>query len=365
MKKFAKLSLIAAIAVVGTTASAQPLAEAIKNVDVSGTVAYRYDDREDNAITAGDSASNSYKVALSASSKVTDDVTFNSRFIAGNGTGPVSLGTSTNADANVDVELSEANFTYTGVKGLAVTVGKQGVATPFTVHRDAMGAESTGTGILATYTFAPVTFAGAYFNQTNIVGATDIYTVGVMASFAGVNAEAWYIDADDTLDAYTVAVNANFNVGAVSLSPAVRYTDQDNDANNDKVSTFKASLGATVGMFDAYLAYADTGKDGGVAIDGLSSATVADDHWRVGLLTQADSDVLFANVGAQVTDKLHVSLRHSKLDRPNGVADEKETYGQVVYQHSSNLLTYVRFGEFKRDGQEAATSGRLHVQYSF
>ncbi len=50
MKKFAKMSLIAAIAVAGTTASAQPLAEAIKNVDVSGTVVYRYNDYEDNAI---------------------------------------------------------------------------------------------------------------------------------------------------------------------------------------------------------------------------------------------------------------------------------------------------------------------------
>lgn len=365
MTKFAKMSLIAAIAVAGTTASAQPLAEAIKNVDVSGTVAYRYDDREDNATLPGDSASNSYKVALSASSKVTDDVTFNSRFIVGTDSGPAVLGTSTNSDQNVSVQLSEANFTYTGVKGLAVTVGKQGVATPFTVHRDAMGSESTGTGILATYSFAPITVAGAYFNQTNIVGATDIYVIGLMGSFAGINADAWYLDADDTLDAYTVGLSASYDVGAVSLSPSLRYSEQDNDANNNKISTFKASIGASIGMFDAYLAYADSGKDGGVAIDGLSSATVADDHWRVALINQADSDIIFANIGAQVTDKIHVSLRHSDLDSPKGVADEKETYGQVVYQHSANLSTYVRFGEYKKQGEEAATSGRLHVQYSF
>ncbi|XPV52300.1 MAG: major outer membrane protein [Halarcobacter ebronensis] len=47
MKKFAKMSLVAALAVAGTAASAQPLAEAIKNVDVSGTVAYRYNDYEE------------------------------------------------------------------------------------------------------------------------------------------------------------------------------------------------------------------------------------------------------------------------------------------------------------------------------
>ena len=45
MKKIAKISLVAAVAVAGlTTANAQPLEEAIKNVDVSGSVVYRYND---------------------------------------------------------------------------------------------------------------------------------------------------------------------------------------------------------------------------------------------------------------------------------------------------------------------------------
>ena len=46
MKKIAKLSLVAAVAVVGfTSANATALEEAIKGVDVSGTAVYRYDDR--------------------------------------------------------------------------------------------------------------------------------------------------------------------------------------------------------------------------------------------------------------------------------------------------------------------------------
>ena len=49
MKKIAKLSLVAAVAVAGlTTANAQPLEEAIKNVDVSGSVVYRYDNFDDD-----------------------------------------------------------------------------------------------------------------------------------------------------------------------------------------------------------------------------------------------------------------------------------------------------------------------------
>ena len=45
MKKIAKLSLVAAVAVAGlTTANAQQLEDAIKKVEVSGSVVYRYND---------------------------------------------------------------------------------------------------------------------------------------------------------------------------------------------------------------------------------------------------------------------------------------------------------------------------------
>ena len=70
MKKIAKLSLVAAVAVAGlTTANAQPLEEAIKNVDVSGSVVYRYNDyngQDDASVgqtSKDDYARNNYKVA--------------------------------------------------------------------------------------------------------------------------------------------------------------------------------------------------------------------------------------------------------------------------------------------------------------
>lgn len=361
MTKITKLSLIAAIAVAGTTASAQPLAEAIKNVDISGTATYRYNDYEDTNST------NNYKIAADLKSKVTDDVTFNSRIIIGADTGVASLNTSTSGDSNLDLELSEANFTYTGVKNASVTVGKQGVATAFTVHRDSMGDESTGTGILATYTFAPVTFAAAYFNQTNInnIDGKDVAAIAVMGSFGPISADAWYLDVDDVLDAYTVGLSGNFDLGAVTLNPSIRYSEQDNDGDNDEVSTFKAEIAASMGMFNAYVGYGETDDEGGVAIDGNSSDTVVDPHWRVGLIDQADADIIYAGIGAQVTEKINVSLKHTNLDNTTGVADQKETYVQVVYDHAANLSTFVRLGEFKEDGSQGATSGRVQVQYTF
>jgi ACT domain-containing protein len=66
MKKIAKLSLVAAVAVAGlTTANAQPLEEAIKNVDVSGSVVYRYNDYNgQDGVTTGQTSTDDYAKKL-------------------------------------------------------------------------------------------------------------------------------------------------------------------------------------------------------------------------------------------------------------------------------------------------------------
>src|SRR5574344_2499898 len=90
MRKISKISLVAAVAVAGfSTANAQPLEEAIKNVDVSGSVVYRYDNFGQDKINgvrgndANRSGNNNDKIGLNLSSKVNDYVKFNSRFIVG------------------------------------------------------------------------------------------------------------------------------------------------------------------------------------------------------------------------------------------------------------------------------------------
>ena len=73
MRKISKISLVAAVAVAGfSTANAQPLEEAIKNVDVSGSVVYRYDSFNNSEATSGGitSGKNNYKIGLNLSSKV-------------------------------------------------------------------------------------------------------------------------------------------------------------------------------------------------------------------------------------------------------------------------------------------------------
>lgn len=221
MRKISKISLVAAVAVAGfSTANAQPLEEAIKNVDVSGSVVYRYDNVDDskgfntsfaNAITSMsgtdyadfqeltglDAAipqaaaasklgidpdkdrtdANRYKVGLNLSSKVNDYVKFNSRFIIGSSTGFATLGAkkdgnnagaTAQGDADANVQLSNAYFGFTAIPNTVVNIGKQGLTTPYTVAVDINGNEQNGTGILALSTFGPITAGAGYFNNQNI-----------------------------------------------------------------------------------------------------------------------------------------------------------------------------------------------------
>ena len=157
MKKMIKMSLVAAVAVAGlaTTASAKPMEDAIKNVDLSGYVRYRY--------TNGDQPeSNEYKTVVKLKSKVNDNV---SMFLKVAGADSTS---NTSGDADPDTTaVKEAKFIYTG-NGITAIVGKQGLATPF---GDA--ADQQGTGIVVLAPVGPVTLAAGWYTNSD---AKSIYS---------------------------------------------------------------------------------------------------------------------------------------------------------------------------------------------
>lgn len=371
------MSLVAAVAVAGlTTANAKPLEEAIKNVDVSGTVVYRYEDRSfkstgDSDINSAtgkrndDAASNNYKIGLNLKAKANDDVTVVTRFlVAGEGLGFASLNNAemknqttgadiADADANPNVTLSNVYFSYTGIANTTINVGKQGLTTPWTVAEDADGNEQTGTGILALTTVGPVTLAGAYFNQTNLETSTDaringsqvlngtatplsrrttavngvlegqdnVMTAGAMANVGPVALDGWYLKMIDAFDTYTVGATANFDLDAVKLSVGARHTaltfDETiagNNMSDEKNKMTKIMLGLKAGIFGANLNYGKTGKEGGLtALD--NDATTGMQGWTVQLNGVADATYLQASVNAQVLDSLNLSLNYHKLDK--------------------------------------------------
>ncbi len=429
MKKIAKLSLVAAVAVVGfTSANAQSLEEAIKNVEVSGSVVYRYNDYKNdgdklNSATYNDvkeqtSTSNNYKVAANLSSKVNDDVKFNSRFVVGapsdTGTGDAGFATmdsSDNGDQNVGIELTQANFAYTGIQSTTVTAGKQGLTTPWTVAIDSDGNEQTGTGILALSTVGPVTFAGAYFNQTNLNnssdakvdgvdtttvlgkttltdgtavksvldGSNDIATVGAIAAVGPVTFDAWYLDMTNAFDSYTIGAKSTLETSGIKIGLDTRWAsltlDKDLDSDETKNTMAKIVLTADAGLVDAKVAYATTDKDGGLtALDNDATTTLL--GWNLNINGKADADYYQTSLGFDILSNLHLSANYGNLEYTpdDGInVEEEELYAQLVYKMSKNFSTYARYGTYDKEVTASAGSinmyddvrGRLQVEYTF
>lgn len=373
MTKITKLSMATIVALSClNVANAQALTEAIQNVDVSGTMAYRYNDYEGTS-----SASNNYKIATDIKSKINDNLTANTRVIVGAGTtNPVSI--TTNApDAAASFALSEVNFSYTGLANTSIIFGKQGINTPFTLTRDAMGNEQTGTGITAISSFGPVSFYTSYYNQTNFntgdfgpgvsaTGGEDVIALGLKYSIASINLDASYMTLEDTFDVYTVGADASYDISSVSVSSFARYSSLDLDNSNQKNSLWKVGIAANMGIFGAHLSYGKTDDQGGTVGIDASSTTGFDEHWRVTLSTEENASVIYAGIDAKVTDKIKVALNYSNLsDDDLTEPDQKEIFGQVSYQMSNNLSTFVRFGQLDIEGSDKANMGRAHIQYNF
>lgn len=421
MKKIAKLSLVAAVAVAGfTTANAQPLEEAIKNVDVSGSVVYRYNDYANDEVTAGKDSDNSnvnhYKIGLNLSSKVNDDVKLNTRVVAGSqaDAGFVALD-SNGADGQADISLSHVNFGYTGIKNTTVTVGKQGLATPWTVALDSDGNEQTGTGALAMTTLGQVTLGAGYFNQTNLnkstdavlsnttdgkgtklynsttpasvlEGEDDITTVGAIAAVGPVTLDAWYLDMNDVFDSYTVGAKAATELSGIKLGADARYAAltlekkiADAIANTkDDNNMAKLVLTADAGLVDGKLAYAMTDKDGGLtALDNDATTTLL--GWSITANGKADADYIQAVLGFDILANLNLSANYGNIEyKATNLAnsadvEEEEVYAQLLYKMSKNLSTYVRYGTYDKEVSSTTgtkvlnddTRGRLQVEYTF
>ena len=418
MKKIAKLSLVAAIAVSGfTSANAQSLEEAIKGVETSGSVVYRYNDyNNDNAAKNNDSTTtNHYKVGMNLASKVNEDVKFNSRFLVGGADGGfAALESQSTGDSNVDVELSNVYFGYTGIQNTTVNVGKQGLTTPWTVAVDSDGNEQTGTGILALSTVGPVTLAGAYFNQTNLgqsggilkdgstflfsdtngdgvwqntepttgssndakISSRSVATIGAIAVAGPVTIDAWYLDMADTFDSYTVGAKSALDINGIKLGADARFASLTTDATGSKANTMgKLVLTADAGLVDGKIAYAMTDKDGGLtALDADASTTLL--GWNLTALDKADADYWQAVLGFDILSNLNLSANYGNIQYAVATSDveEEEIYGQLLYKMSKNFTTYARYGVYTKETTTSAgkttdnnddVRGRLQVEYTF
>ncbi len=376
MKNMIKMSLVAAVAVAGlsSTVAAKPLEEAIKNVDVSGTIVYRFEDYSDDKKTG--THANNYKIATSIKSKVNDTITATVRVLAASADGNfVNLpsnasSTSNTPDSNVATSISQASFTAK-LGASTVIVGKQGLATPWTKAIDSDGNEQTGTGALALVPVGPVTLAAGAFNQTNITtgggnGDEDLIVAAAMAKVGPVALDAWYLDIDKVFTTYTVGAKAT--VEGITIDARHANLELEGATTDNTLTFIKAS--AKIGDIGVWANYATTGKDGGTtAVQSTAKTSVI--GWKVLTNGKADADMIMVGAKMDVMSGLNVALNYNTIDYKSGTTDMEQTeiYTQITHSMGKNFSTYLRYGTFEEETGSATTSdslrARLQVEYKF
>ncbi len=391
MKKIAKLSLVAAVAVAGftTTASAGALEDAIKNTSILGYATMRYDDRNrDNNTGSNEYTQNNTKIALGLISKITEDLsyTYVGAILGGSDT---SDGTSNNGVTNYfggDIYTVYNNFTYTGFANTSIILGTQGLNVPQTDVYDTISGTQEGTGIAAVTTLGPVTLVGAYMNETNLMGGDQVSKLGLatataneinkenlivlqaMSKFAGVALDATYIDVNDTFDSYSVGAKASIDAGVAKLSPYARYTQLEFDgASGDNKLWFVGSK-FKAGIVGGNIGYGQTGKKGGfVAVD--TDAEAAFQGWATQLNGTKDGSTIKTNLNVDVMSGVNVALNYNTLTFENTNTgldnDTDEVYGQLTWKPAKNFMAYLRYGQVDYEGSNDGERGRIHVQYTF
>ena len=235
--KFLKISLAASLALgaLSTASFAQPLEEAIKGVDVSGYLRYRYtDDRYDNAgfsrdSLGGSNARHQWRAEADFKTPTINNVAMNlgvfykneNQNVNHGKNGPdnangVINGTGNALGAGQDSDFGVSQFYMTITPDSTATtilIGKQKLGTPVTNPGDG----DSGTGLLALNSdISGLTLAAGAFDSWAIDDATSalgdeysvdkpLYTLaaiyGVDTSIGNIGAQVWGFMVDDIIDA--------------------------------------------------------------------------------------------------------------------------------------------------------------------
>ncbi|MGA1932171.1 major outer membrane protein [Arcobacter sp. YIC-464] len=360
MKKIAKLSLVAAVAVAGlsTTSSAASLEEAIKGVDISGQVRYRMEDASQNGAGSEDQDVN---IDVKIKVPVTDKVTFvaNANFdddnqetqTAHSGTAAATNGTASDSSGTLD----QYYFQYSN-GAVTALLGTQDIPGRLTDSEEA-------SGLVALYNAGAFTVGGAAFYNAD-VSSEAIYSVIAMGNVGPVSLLGQYVDVDNTMKVYNVKADASLGM----VKTGVEYSEKELDtgaATDDERSTFKAYVAGNVGIVSASLAYAATGDNGSGSIDEAAETPAEFLLWQMGSAGVSDLSAFAVDATVTLTDK--ISVRAAYADGEHGTADTdiSETLGQINYKVAKNLNTYIRYSELEEQGAQDKQRGRIEVKYTF
>ena len=237
--KLVKLSLAAAVAAgaLAMSASAVPLEEAIKDVDLNGYARMRYTHDHLKNETNSNKGVWEFKSEVDFKAKIDDNFfgVVGVRFLdRDNGESLSSSnsqyhGTQNPSDKDSDFDIAKAYLGYT-IGGTTIAVGRQGIGSFFTDDMYGDGVKITSTDIegLTISGFwmdslendsdiSSIDSNGAWMNDIGRVGGkltTDhnLYGIGFMGSYDPVSFQLWYNALEDVAQLFAAELALNFDI---------------------------------------------------------------------------------------------------------------------------------------------------------
>ncbi|WP_172201241.1 major outer membrane protein [Campylobacter sp. RM16188] len=386
--KLAKISLatLVALGAFSSVASATPLEEAIKNVDLSGFARYRYTTTKttDPLSVKNTEAGHQFKSIFSFKAALDDNFfgVLSLRYNATDG----SAGYADTADTTNTTSTFGVQEFYLGymVGNTTITAGKQVIGTYFTDDEAGTGIKVVNTDI-AGLTLAALAFdALEYGSETDsaIVKAAfekNLYGVAAVGSYDPVSFQLWYASLVDVANLIAADVAFNFDVNddvGFGLQAQYGHTDVDDQVAPLYRDTdfYAAELG--VGLFGADLSAGYIGWKVKDRADGFS--TLEDQGEFISPAEQyldytalnGKGNFWFLTAG-YMFDKFGIGADYLKGNVKDNV-DQKtkveEYVGRLSYDYSSKLTFeswYSHLTTKVNTDKEKSEKFRFQAKYSF
>lgn len=402
--KLLKLSLVAALAAgaLATTASAVPLEEAIKDVDVSGFMRLRYtaDEYVNDDEQKDSDAKWNIKSVIDFKAKIDDNFFAVAGVRYGNDGGATEYGYNS-GDGNFgrgvykntaddQFDMYRAYIGYT-VGNTTVQLGRQNVFSFFTadMYGDglfALNSDIQGLTLGALWMDALEQDSDISSNIVDIKNATgkrvtdhDLYGVGAIGSYDPVSFQLWYAYLNDVVGLFAVELGANFDVNddvTVGLKGQYGFANFDNDFADtigvDDSDFFGFEASAKVQFFDISAGYVNYSADDDESAS-LSSFEDSGSFIKAGeelvdyALYSGKNDYWFVTAGVTIPDT-GVRIGADYVDGSfgkDGNYDASEVVARIDYKYNEKLNFQTWYSYIDQDSGDDDNRFRFEAKYSF
>ncbi|MDR2635586.1 MAG: major outer membrane protein [Campylobacteraceae bacterium] len=424
--KLTRLSLAAIVAVgaLGSFASATPLEEAIKGVDVTGFARLRYTHFTENPKVGDDVTKETIRISgeLNVVAPIADGLAFGTTLTTEGDNNPDTAASAPTGDlGGRSFNFDKYYFLYSGVKDLAVIGGKYTIPAPW--------AESgyngdRGNGLVALYSGVPNwTFAGALYLQTNgfdlgaiegvlagldskeyvdidgnyigtdaILGQRNLYALGAIGKAGPVDLQVWAASLEKIID-YTVYAQAAFELSGFNAKAQVNYLKLGDQPivvdyvpnptpppyinvpeivplskvfDDDAGLFYGIEAGYKNDLFFASAGYTQTDKDQPIyALDSDNDGFIKFGQQLYYKTTNEFDVATYFIKGGVTVDKFGAELGYGAASLDKDKLDYSEIYGLVSYQFAPKFAVQLYYSYLDLDDAGDNSEVQLELKYAF